>query len=315
MNYVRLGQSGLKITQITFGSALTIGVENTEKAFASGMIGAAWELGIRSFDCSNNYGDGKAEELVGGALAKYKRQEYVLSTKGSWPVGETPYHRGLSRKHILWACDESLKRLGHDYVDIYYAHRYDPETPMEEIVRVFSSLIGQGKIRYWATSEWPASALKECHAVCERLGLEKPIAEQFLYSYAVRKAENNGVFDFCKQEGVGVLGFSPLCQGLLTGKYRGGVPDGSRIAKSAKIGYDKTKDFYEQNKTRIDTFLEICDNFGVNPAQAAIRFCIEQGVNPVLGASSPEQLRENVRGLEPELPAGFMEALLAAGDQ
>ena len=183
MNYVRLGNSGLKITELIFGSALTIGTEIMDEAKAETLIDKAWELGIRTFDVSNNYGYGGAERIVGKCLAKYPRVEYVLITKGSWPIGETPYHRGLSRKHILWAFEESLKKLQKDYVDIYFAHRYDPEVPMEEIVRTFNWLINTGKVRYWATSEWPLTALQECIEVCNRLNMEKPITEQFIYSF------------------------------------------------------------------------------------------------------------------------------------
>ncbi len=301
MEYVRLGNSGLVITEVTYGSALTIGTENNDQTYADAMIDEAWNLGIRSFDTSNNYGMGEAERLVGKSLKRYPREEYVVSTKGSWPIGESPYHRGLSRKHILWAIDESLKRMELDYVDLYYAHRYDPNVPMTEIVRTFNSLIDSGKIRYWATSEWPAEALEECHKVCEKLNLEAPIVEQSIYSFAVRKAEFNGVKDFCDNHGVGMMGFSPLCQGLLTGKYKNGIPAGSRIDKKGKINYDKTSAFYEQNKERIDRFLEVCEKNGIRPTDAAIQWGIRKGIYPVLGASKPEQLRDTLQNLDKQI--------------
>ena len=302
MEYVRMGKSGLKLTEITFGSALTIGTENMSQKYANEMVDKAWELGIRSFDVSNNYGMGKAEELIGKALQRYPREEYVVSTKGSWEIGNTPYHKGLSRKHILWAFDESLKRMGLEYVDLYYAHRYDPEVSMEEIVRTFNNLIQSGKVRYWATSEWPVSALEECHKVCERLGLEKPIVEQCIYSFAVTKAEKNGVKDFCNENGVGMLGFSPLCQGLLTGKYRNGVPEDSRVAKSVQLNYDKTMNFYNQNKERIDKFLEFCDKHNLKPVNVAIQWSIRKGIYPVLGASKPKQLEDTLSDLSNKIP-------------
>lgn len=298
MDYARIGRSGLQVTQITFGSALTIGTEHCDQMFAQDMIDSAWTLGIRSFDLSNNYGMGQAESLVGNALVKYPREAMVVATKGSWPVGESPYHQGLSRKHILWACEESLKRLGMDFVDIYYAHRYDPNTPMEEIVRTFNFLINSGKIRYWATSEWPVDALKECIAVCSKLGLERPVLEQSLYSFAVRKVETNGVKQFCVDQGIGMLGFSPLCQGFLTGKYRNGIPDESRIAKSDRIGYNKTINFYNQYKSRIDQFLDICERYDLPSGRVAILWCIRNGIYPVVGASSPRQLADNVAALQ-----------------
>lgn len=311
MNYVRMGKSGLKLTEITFGSALTIGTEHMEQDFANKMIDKAWELGIRSFDVSNNYGMGKAEELVAKALKRYPREEYVISTKGSWPIGDTPYHKGLSRKHILWAFEESMKKMELDYVDIYYAHRYDPEVAMEEIVRTFNYLINTGRIRYWATSEWPKDALEECHAVCERLNLEKPVIEQCIYSFAVRKTETNGVKEFCDANGVGMLGFSPLCQGLLTGKYKNGIPADSRVAKSTQIQYDKTMNFYEQNRDRIDKYLDVCEKYQVRPTDVAIQWGIRRGIYPVLGASRPEQLEDTLRNLNVSIPQEIWDALEA----
>ena len=305
MEYVRMGNSGLKLTAVTFGTALTIGTESMDQNFADALIDQAWNLGIRSFDVSNNYGHGGAEILVGKSLQKYPREEYVISTKGSWPIGDTPYHRGLSRKHILWAFDESLKRMGMDYVDIYYAHRYDSETSMEEIVRTFNFLIFSGKIRYWATSEWPVEALQECHKVCDKLNLEKPIIEQCIYSFAVRKTESNGVKDFCEKNKVGMLGFSPLCQGLLTGKYRNGIPEGSRVAKREQLNYDKTLKFYAQNKERIDKYLETCDQYKIRPVDAALQWGIRKHIYPVLGASKPEQLVDTLSGLNVSIPNEF----------
>jgi aryl-alcohol dehydrogenase-like predicted oxidoreductase len=266
------------------------------------LIDKAWELGIRSFDVSNNYGYGEAETLIGQCLKKYPRQEYVICTKGSWPIGETPYHKGLSKKHIYWAFDESMKRLGLDYVDVYYAHRYDPEVPMEEIVRAYNHLIDSGRVLYWATSEWPLAALEECLTVCNRLGLEKPICEQFIYSYALQKSVTNGVKGFCEGNGMGTLGFSPLCQGYFTGKYRNGVPDGSRISKSEQLNYNKTANFYQQNKTRIDYFLETCDKFNADYVAAALQWCLRMKIYPVFGASKVEQLEKNVKALSAELP-------------
>lgn len=302
MKFVALGRSGLKITEVTFGSALTIGTESRDQGYADALIDEAWERGIRSFDLSNNYGMGAAEQLVGRSLQRYPRQEYVISTKGSWPIGDSPYHRGLSRKHILWAFEESMKRLGLDYVDLYYAHRYDSEVQMEEIVRTFNYLIQTGKIRYWATSEWPVEALTECHEVCRRLGLEKPVVEQCIYSFAVRKAECNGVMDFCHENGVGMMGFSPLCQGLLTGKYKDGIPANSRIAKGQQLGYVKTANFYEQNKERIDGFLLLCERYGLKPASIAIKWAIRKKIYPVLGASRTGQLSDTLLDLEEPVP-------------
>lgn len=305
MKFSRLGKSGLKISQITFGSALTIGTEDSHIDYAQKMIDAAWELGIRSFDTSNNYGMGKAEYLIGKALKRYPREEYIVATKGSWPIADHIYGKGLSRKHILWAFENSISQLDVSYIDIYYAHRYDPDVPMEEVVRVFNYLINTGKILYWATSEWPAAALKECHEVCDRLSMEKPILDQFIYSYAINKSDQNGVRDFCERNNIAMLGFSPLAQGLLTGKYRSGVPENSRIAKSNVIGYDKTQKIYEQTKSKVDHFVNISEKYGVNSGHAALQWVLRRGVLPVLGASSPQQLADNIDGISTLIPDEF----------
>ena len=302
MNFVRLGKSGLKITEMTFGSALTIGTQSCDEGFAQEMIDAAWHSGIRSFDVSNNYGFGAAEVLVGKCLKKYPREEFVVATKGSWPIGNTPYHKGLSRKHILWALDESLGRLQFDYVDIYYAHRYDPEVSMEEIVRTFNWLINTGKIRYWATSEWPLTALNDCIQTCNRLNLEKPICEQFLFSYPIQKAITGGVKSFCDENGLGTLGFSPLCQGYLTGKYTNRIPQDSRVNKSALLQYDKTINFYTQNKTQIDFFISACNRFDVDSVAVALQWCLRKEIYPVFGASKIQQIERNTKALEVDIP-------------
>ena len=243
---------------------------------------------------------GQAESLVLASLNRYPRQEYVISTKGSWPIGDSPYHKGVSRKHIIWAFEESMKRMNLEYVDIYYAHRFDPDVSMEEIVRTFNQLIESGKVRYWATSEWPKETPMECHSVCDRLNLEKPIIEQCIYSFAVNKAEKNGVKDFCNQYGVGMLGFSPLCQGFLTGKYRNSIPENSRIAKSKQLNYDKTINFYKQNQERIDMYMAVCDKYEVRPVDVAIQWCIRKKIYLVLGASNPEQLSDTLKELDVE---------------
>ncbi len=309
MNYVRVGNSGLKITELTFGSALTIGTESCSETYAQEMIDTAWEAEIRAFDTANNYGMGQAEYLLGKSLQKYPRQSYILATKGSWPVGEGVYERGLSRKHILWAFDESMKRLGVDYVDIYYAHRPDPDAPMEEVARTFNSLIMSGKIRYWATSEWSREQLQELHQVCDALSLEKPVAEQFIYSYAIQKAEHNGVKDFCNSHGVGTLAFSPIAQGLLTGKYKNGVPADSRIAKGDKLGYNKTAAIYDQNRKAVDFFVSLCDKHGVHGNAAALQWCLRKAIYPVVGASKPKQIIENVRAIQEKIPQEFWREL------
>ncbi|MBO4489573.1 MAG: aldo/keto reductase [Bacteroidales bacterium] len=302
MNYKRLGNSGLKITELTFGSALTIGTEIMDESCAAALVDKAWELGIRSFDVANSYGNGHAEILLGQCLKKYPREEYVLFTKGSLPIGPTPYHKGLSRKHILWAFNDSLKRLDTEYVDVYFAHRYDPEVTMEEIVRTFNMLIQSGRALYWGVSEWPYEALDECIQTCDKLGLERPVTEQFIYSFAVQKHVKSGYKDTCTKYGMGTMGFSPLCQGYLTGKYKNDIPSDSRIAKSDAIDYQKTKNFYPQNKDRIDGFLRICDKYNADYVAAALQWCLRHDICPVFGSSKISQIEKNVNALNETIP-------------
>ncbi len=309
MKYHRIGDSGLQLTALTYGTALTIGSEVKNISLAKDMIDASWQAGIRSFDTSNNYGAGLSEKILGKTLINYPRQEYVISTKGSWQIGESPYHSGLSRKHIIWAFSESIKRLEHDYVDIYYAHRYDANVPISEIANTFNSLISRGLVRYWATSEWPLEAINNVRSYCLRNGLEPPIMDQFIYSYAVCKVDNNGLKDYCEKNGIGMLGFAPLCQGYLTGKYRFSIPEKSRIAKAEILNYSKTINFYKQYGDRIDHFLSMCNSYDVDPIAGALQWVIKMGVLPVVGASTPEQIVKNAKAIESLIPDEFWNAL------
>ena len=302
MDFVRLGTSGLNITTLTYGTALTIGSESNDTRYSNELIDTAWNCGIRSFDTSNNYGNGNAEIHLGNALKKYPRHQYVISTKGSWPIGSSIYEKGLSRKHLCYALESSLSRLKMDYVDIYYAHRYDPNVPMIEIIRTFNHFINRGKILYWATSEWPLDALKECIQLCEKNNFEKPITEQFIYSYAVQKSVTNGVKDFCQNKGIGTICFSPLCQGYLTGKYLNSIPKNSRIAKAELLNYNKTQNFYVQNKERIDFFLNVCKKYETDPSAVALQWCFRQKIYPVFGASTKKQIEDNVAAATVRIP-------------
>lgn len=302
MDFVRLGDSGLNITTLTYGTALTIGTESINTNYSKELIDTAWNCGIRSFDTSNNYGNGNAEIQLGNTLKNFPRHQFVISTKGSWPIGNSIYEKGLSRKHLCYALDSSLSRLKMDYVDIYYAHRYDPTVPMIEIIRTFNHFITLGKILYWATSEWPLEALKECIMLCEKYNYEKPITEQFIYSYAVQKSVTNGVKDFCQNKGIGTICFSPLCQGYLTGKYKESIPINSRIAKAKKLNYDKTQNFYEQNKERIDFFLNVCEKYNADPCAVAFQWCFRHKIYPVFGASTKKQIEDNVTATKVIVP-------------
>ncbi|KHF33230.1 L-glyceraldehyde 3-phosphate reductase [Paenibacillus sp. P1XP2] len=217
MKYRRLGGSGLKVSEISLGSWLTYG-GYVERENAVNSIKTAYDLGINFFDTANVYEKGAAEELVGEALKAYPRESYVLATKAFWPMGDGPNDRGLSRKHITEQVHASLKRLKHDYVDIFYCHRHDPETPLEETLRAIDDLIRQGKVLYAGVSEWQASQIAEALGVADRYLLDRIVVNQPQYNMFHRYIEKE-IMPLCERSGIGQVVFSPLAQGLLTGKY------------------------------------------------------------------------------------------------
>lgn len=231
MKYRRLGGSGLKVSEISLGSWLTYGGyverENAEKS-----IRTAYDLGINFFDTANVYERGAAEELVGKVLKDYPRESYVLATKVFGQMGDGPNDKGLSRKHIVEQANASLKRLGHDYVDIYYCHRHDPETPLEETLRALDDLVRQGKILYIGVSEWQASQIAEALGVADRYLLDRIVVNQPIYNMFERYIEKE-VMPLSERHGIGQVVFSPLAQGLLTGKYNStsDIPSDSRASK------------------------------------------------------------------------------------
>lgn len=309
IEYRRLGSSGLQLPIISYGTALTIGTEHVSPGYTDKLISTCWDGGIRSFDTSNNYSNGLAEELLGKTLRRYARESFVLSTKGSWPIGDGPYNSGLGRKHLRHALDDSLKRLQCEYVDIYYAHRFDPNVELEEVVKTFNYFIDQQKILYWATSEWPADEIERCVKICDDLKLQRPICDQHILSYAVNKNITNGLKDICDLYKLGRIAYSPLCQGYLTGKYSNCIPAESRIAKSKKIGYYKTQNFYNQFSDKIDYFNKMCLEFSVCNEAAALQWVQRQNSHIVMGATSVEQVENNIAAFNEKLPKEFWEKL------
>src|SRR5690554_852868 len=235
LKYRRLGRYGLKVSEISLGSWLTYG-GSYGKERAQACIRRAYDLGINYFDTANVYGAGQtypgaAEEVLGDVLKDVPRSSYVLATKAFWPVGDGPNDRGLSRKHIVEQCNASLKRLNTDYVDIFYCHRYDPETPIEETLMALDDLVRQGKVLYVGVSEWSAVQIAEGVHTTDRLNLNPIAVNQPVYNMFNRYIEDE-VMSTCHKNGIGLAVFSPLAQGVLTGKYRKGqaVPSDSRAA-------------------------------------------------------------------------------------
>lgn len=298
MEYRRLGKSGLKVSEIALGSWLTYGTV-TEQQQAIACVKTAYELGINHFDCANVYGSQPhaAEKVLGEALAPYDRTSYVVTTKAFWPTSSGPNDRGLSRKHIMAQVEESLKSLRVDYVDIFYCHRFDPDTDLEETLRALDDLVAQGKILYAGLSEWTADQIAAGVQIQGHLGLHKFAASQPQYNMLQRYIEH-AVIPICDAAGIGQVVFSPLAQGVLTGKYKKGetAPAGSRAA------IDRVNRFISGLLT--DQVLDKVARLGVIAArldlslpQLALAWVLRlpSVSSALIGASRPEQVVENVK--------------------
>ncbi|OZB94420.1 aldo/keto reductase family protein [Paenibacillus sp. XY044] len=293
MKYRRLGRSGLKVSEISLGSWLTYG-GYVERENAVNSIKTAYDLGINFFDTANVYEKGAAEELVGKALKEYPRESYVLATKAFWPMGEGPNDRGLSRKHITEQANASLKRLGHDYVDIFYCHRHDPETPLEETLRAIDDLVRHGKVLYVGVSEWQASQIAEAIGVADRYLLDRIVVNQPIYNMFERYIEKE-VMPLSERVGIGQVVFSPLAQGLLTGKYTSAsdIPQDSRAAKLDWM----RKGITEEKIAKVQQLEGIAKELGISVGNLALAWILRKDnvASALVGASRPEQVTENAK--------------------
>ncbi len=310
MKYRRLGKSGLKVSEISLGSWLTYG-NTIEKDTAIQTIDKAYELGINFFDTANVYARGAAELVVGEALKKYPRESYVLATKVYWPMGDGPNDRGLSRKHVFEQAHASLKRLGVDYVDIFYCHRYDPETPVEETLRTIDDLLRQGKILYAGVSEWSAAQIQEALRIADQYLLDRIVVNQPLYNMIDRKIEAE-IIPVSEKNGISQVVFSPLAQGVLTGKYKdaNNLPKGSR-ATNAKANDFIGKYLNDDILGKVAKLNVISDQLGIPMSQMALSWILRQQnvASALVGASRPEQLVENVKASEYILPENVLKEI------
>ncbi|KIY23377.1 MULTISPECIES: aldo/keto reductase family protein [Mesobacillus] len=294
MEYRRLGNTGLKVSEISLGSWLTYG-GYVEEQNAVNSIDLAYESGINFFDTANVYIRGEAEKVVGKALSKYPRSSYVLATKVFGKMGEGPNDQGLSRKHIIEQCDASLERLGLDYIDIYYCHRYHPETPLEETLRALDDLVRQGKVLYLGVSEWTAEQITEAVHLADKKLLDRIVVNQPNYSMLHRNIENE-IIPISEKHGIGQVVFSPLAQGVLTGKYSKDklAPEGSRAAQqNTNMSHILT----QQNLDKVEQLKSVAAEENVTLAQLAIAWILRQSnvSSAIVGASRPQQLEENVK--------------------
>lgn len=306
MNYRRLGKSGLKVSELSFGAWVTFGNQMDVNQVLACMT-AAYDAGCNFFDNAEGYAAGQAEILMGEALKKagWSRDSYVVSSKvffGSQTSAPKPNQHGLSRKHIYEACYQARQRLQVDYLDLYYCHRPDPETPVEETVRAMTELILRGDVLYWGTSEWSATEIMEAHSVARQYGLIPPTMEQPEYNLLSRQRVEEEYQRVYETVGIGTTIFSPLATGFLTGKYNNGIPADSRANLP---GYEWLKErlMGERGQVRLNAirqFAQIADEIGTSLAHMALAWCLK---NPnvssvIMGASKPEQVTDNIKALE-----------------
>jgi voltage-dependent potassium channel beta subunit len=316
MQYRRLGTSGLKVSALSFGSWVTFHFQ-MDTGPAKECMTAAYDAGVNFFDNAEVYAAGQSETIMGRALKElgWSRDSYCVSSKVFWG-GDLPTQRGLSRKHIHDACHAALQRLQVDYLDLFFCHRPDIDTPIEETVRAMDVLIRQGKVLYWGTSEWSAQQIQEAYGVAREHGLTPPTMEQPQYNMFHRhrvEAEYRPLYD---EVGLGTTIWSPLASGILTGKYRNGIPEGSRLSlEDYQWLKEKVLDS-EQGQAQVRKAAElepIAGDLGVSLAQLAIAWCLK---NPrvstvILGASKVDQVRENLKAVEvaEQLDDGVMERI------
>jgi len=292
-----MGRSGLKLSEISLGAWVTFGNQVDEKT-ATDLIHAAYDQGINFFDNADVYAGGEAEVLMGRAIRGLPREALVLSSKVFWPTMPGPNGRGLSRKHVMESVHASLKRMQVEYFDLYFCHRYDPDTPVEEVVWVMNDLIRQGKILYWGTSEWEPHQIMEAIGVARALNLIGPSVEQPQYNMFHRKRVENFLAPVCRDYGIGLTTFSPLYFGILSGKYNEGIPAGSRASMENMAWL---RDLITPERIAIVRQLtELASELDATTAQLAIAWILRRKeVSAVItGASSLEQMDENLGAAE-----------------
>lgn len=293
MTYRNLGHSGLKLSSYSLGGWTTFGGSVKDFTTIRSILRLAYEAGINFFDMADVYSLGEAERMMGAALKDFPRHELVLSSKVFWPMSEDVNDRGLSRKHVIESVNRSLARMSTDYLDIYFCHRYDPETPVEETIRIMNDLIHHGKILYWGTSEWTAEQIEETMQICEKRGYYKPVVEQPQYSLIARKKYETDTLKAVEKWKLGVTTWSPLASGLLTGKYDEGIPQDSRYSKMDWL----REGFYTgDNISRIKEMKSLAEELNISRTQLALAWVHSQESvsSVILGATSVEQLKENL---------------------
>ena len=302
MNYRRLGKSGLKLSELSFGSWVTFSTQ-LDDSKAGDCMKVAYDSGVNFFDNAEGYANGESELIMGKVLSRMKwpRDSYCVSSKVFWG-GEKPTQKGLSRKHIHDACHSALERLKVDYLDLFFCHRPDRQTPIEETVRAMDSLVRQGKVLYWGTSEWSADEIRAAYGLARQFNLEPPVMEQPQYNLFERDKIEREYSRLFEDEGLGPTIWSPLASGILTGKYNQGIPVGSRM-EFPQLSFLKEKLESKEGISMIkktEKLAALADKLGISLVHLSLAWCLK---NPdvstvILGASNVDQLKENLKTLE-----------------
>ena len=311
MEYRRLGSTGMYVSEISYGNWITHGSQ-VEADEAVKCVHAALDAGITTFDTADVYAGTKAETVLGKALKGQRRESYELFTKVYWPTGTGKNDRGLSRKHIMESINGSLKRLQTDHIDLYQAHRFDYETPLEETLKAFDDLIRQGKVNYIGVSEWRASEISAALKIQDAMGYDRFVSSQPQYSMLWRVIEKE-IVPLSEKEGIGQIVWSPIAQGVLTGKYLPGkkAPTGSR-ATDKKSGANMISGWMRDEVLEgVQKLLPIAESVGLSMAQLAIAWVLQNKnvSSAIIGASKAKQVKENVKAAGVILEPAIMKAI------
>jgi voltage-dependent potassium channel beta subunit len=312
LNYRRLGSAGVKVSELSLGAWVTYGGQVGEEV-AVKCMSRAYDAGVNFFDNAEAYAHGNAETVMGNVFKKlgWRRDDLVVSSKVFWG-GDGPNDKGLSKKHIYEACRNSLRRLQLNYLDLFFCHRPDPNTPIEETVRAMDDLIHQGLILYWGTSEWSAADIMRAHGIAQELGMTPPTMEQPQYNMLHRERVEVEYLPLYREIGLGTTIWSPLASGLLTGKYKNGIPPSSRATLEG-YGWLRESLITSENIAKVNQLEPIAKDLGCTLAQMGLAWCLKNtNVSTVMtGASRPEQVVENMKAIDvvDKLDSGIMERI------
>ncbi len=306
MEYRRLGSTGMKVSALSIGAWLTFG-GSVDMDTSKQCLHTALDNGINYIDVADIYAHGISEHVVGQVIKSYQRSDLVISTKAYWPMSKDVNDRGLSRKHIMESVEKSLRRFETDYIDIFFCHRYDENTPTDETVRAIEDLIRQGKILYWGTSMWNAGQIQEAIDAADRYNAYRPVVEQPVYNMLERDTVEGALEAKVSEHAIGLVVWSPLAGGVLTGKYNDGIPEGSRADTHEWMSKRLSEDRLEATRQ----LTALAQEYGYDPAPLALAWAMKHpNVDSVItGATKTEHVESNLKALDIELTAELEEKI------